>query len=440
MEINRINQVSMGNISGIKPVNTTSAKKADQPGDWMAVNPDSFSPGPVLGNVISSMGGKENVEVEVKTVDARDADFLFQARFEPEEVWSFEGSRRQIDGKPLVDKDGSLFFGSNDYKAFHIDKDGKELWSKNLGGDIYAGPVKNTDGNILFAAGNDLYAMTPGGKEAWRFDTDGSLTNSPVLAKDGTIYLPSCDNKMYALKPDGTKKWEFECEGTPHPPLLDDKGNLYFGDVKKGFHSLDKDGNVRWTRELPDDMWETPAMGKDGKIYGGLSDGNVYCFDPATGKDEWNVKTNWTIDSSPLITNRGEVVVGNQDGKLYCIDTKEKKLKWKFDPDGFEMKFPVQNNMDNIYAIGKEHIYCVSPDGLPLWKKEMKDGVNTPLAFSPDNKTMYVGMSDGSLKALKRKDTFELPKDLSGPDGKKIEEEDGWVIIGGVRVRKRKNH
>ncbi len=437
MNINQINTASTGNFTPVKNMKALTSQSSSEVSQWVPVSFDSFTPDPRLGTVISSLGGKENVEVQVKSTEVRDADFLFQARFEPEETWSFEDSRRQVNGKPLVRQDGSIFFGAGDYKVYNVDKDGKKLWSKNLGGEIYAGPVEYKDNTILVGAGNDLHALTPEGKELWSFDTNGSITNSPTIAPDGTIYQPSCDGKLYAVNPDGSLKWEHKCEGTPCPPLLDDKGNLYFSDVRKGFHSLDKDGNVRWSHELEDDMWETPVMGKDGKIYGGQSDGNVCCWDPATGKMEWQVKTNWTIDSSPLVTSRGDIVVGNQDGNLYCIDTKEKKLKWKFESGGFEMKNPVQNDMDNIYAVGKNHIYCVNPDGLPLWKKEMPDGIESPLAFSPDKTTVYAGMSDGSLKALKRKDFFEAPKDMSSPEGKKIEEQDGWVIIGGVRVRKR---
>ncbi|MCD4782661.1 MAG: PQQ-binding-like beta-propeller repeat protein [Candidatus Eremiobacteraeota bacterium] len=442
MEINRAH-TSISGVAGNKKSANLTTEKSEIIDRWKPVDTKNTPLTPDMKNVASSPGGREEVEAQVKEPETRTADFLFQTNFAPEKIWTFDEPNREVGGKPLIDEDGSIYFGSGDYNFYHIDRDGKMLWKKNLGGDIYSGPAKSAKGNILVSsADNRVYAYSPDGKKMWNFSTDGAITDSPVVDGDGNVYTASVDGKMYALTPKGDKKWEYQCDGTPTAPLLDDEGNLYFADVNGGIHSLDKDGNVRWEKNFEgnENIWETPILGADGKLYGGSSQGKVYCYDTKTGNEEWNVETNWSIDSRLLYTSQGDVIAGNQDGSLYCIDTKKHSIRWKFDPEGFGMRHPVENDMGNIYAVGDKSLYCVSPDGLPLWKMELDKDIKSPLAFSSDRKIIYAGLEDGSVIALRRKDTAEaMQGEKSGKAGK-IEEKDGWIIIGGVRLRKRENN
>src|SRR5574340_858584 len=47
----------------------------------------------------------------------------------------------------------------------------------------------------------------------WAFQTQGAITSSPAIGKDGTIYFGSKDKKLYALTRDGKLKWAFETQG-----------------------------------------------------------------------------------------------------------------------------------------------------------------------------------------------------------------------------------
>ena len=71
--------------------------------------------------------------------------------------------------------------------------------------------------------------MNPDGTLKWKYLTGGSVSASPTIASDGTIYFGSADNSVYALNPDGTAKWQFESDGAiQSSPTIGPDGKVYF--------------------------------------------------------------------------------------------------------------------------------------------------------------------------------------------------------------------
>jgi outer membrane protein assembly factor BamB len=62
--------------------------------------------------------------------------------------------------------------------------------SQNTGRSTLAGPKTN--------------------KLKWKFQTGDGVDSSPVIGRDGTIYIGSLDKKLYAIKPDGMLKWTYD--------------------------------------------------------------------------------------------------------------------------------------------------------------------------------------------------------------------------------------
>ena len=64
----------------------------------------------------------------------------------------------------------------------------------------------------------------------WAFETGSSVTSSPAIGSDGTIYVGSWDDNLYAINPDGSKKWAFETGGDISRSLaIGSGGIIYFG-------------------------------------------------------------------------------------------------------------------------------------------------------------------------------------------------------------------
>ncbi|MCA1555031.1 MAG: PQQ-binding-like beta-propeller repeat protein, partial [Chloroflexi bacterium] len=41
----------------------------------------------------------------------------------------------------------------------------------------------------------------------WTFNSGLSVSSSPAIANDGTIYVGAWNNNLYAINPNGTQKW-----------------------------------------------------------------------------------------------------------------------------------------------------------------------------------------------------------------------------------------
>jgi hypothetical protein len=73
----------------------------------------------------------------------------------------------------------------------------------------------------------------------WKFKTGGSVSSSPAISQDGTIYFGSYDNYFYAINPDGRLKWKFEVGGyVSSSPSISSDGIIYFGRWDRYFYAL----------------------------------------------------------------------------------------------------------------------------------------------------------------------------------------------------------
>ena len=62
----------------------------------------------------------------------------------------------------------------------------------------------------------------------------------------------------------------------------------------------------------------SPAVGADGTVHVGSSDGYLYAITPA-GKVRWQFKTAGQVNSSPAIGADGTVYVASDDGYVYAV-------------------------------------------------------------------------------------------------------------------------
>jgi outer membrane protein assembly factor BamB len=118
----------------------------------------------------------------------------------------------------------------------------------------------------------------------WKFETE-PLKSSPVIDKDGTIYVGD-DEFLYAINPDGTLKWVFETRaGTEGwircTPAIGKDGTIYVGDWDGGFYAVDRNGKEKWSLIIEGDPWISDiVIGEDGTIYFEGTDRYLYAFTP----------------------------------------------------------------------------------------------------------------------------------------------------------------
>lgn len=380
----------------------------------------------------------------------------FTGSVDHDEKWSF-AAEDVIYSSPAIGADGVLYIGSYDGNLYAIDsKTGALQWSFVTGFAIASSPVIGADGTIYIGSGDGkLYALDPNAendeeREKWSFETDDRIYSSPAIGADGTIYISSYDGYIYALNPDADneserEKWSYEIGGeTDSSPAIGADGTIYVGSGEGFFYALDPaaesneerekwsielnmewDG-LCWDEECP--IYSSPAIGVDGTIYVGSSDGYLYALDPNALDNEerikWSFDTWGSVYSSPAIGADGTVYVGSISGTLYALDPNaddENREKWSFETATniwtTIISSPLIGADDTIY-IGSSNgkLYALDPnaddENREKWSFSTEGEVHSSPVIGVDG-TLYIGSYDGNLYALGTK----IPQVSYDPNG-----------------------
>ena len=277
-------------------------------------------------------------------------------------VWAAYTRGYNAVSTPAVADDGSVYAVSganadNPGIFYKFDKDGKELWKKELGGQVKATPSIDADGTVYLGYGTTngtatVTAFNPDGSKKWDFTSDKFWAADPTaLAASiqttvcgigaNNIYFGNCGTTGSVLavnKSNGTRVgWVTNADGTGGPAggvrsgvLLTKNGQVVWGGGKYGTHyiaqsKLDGAGNSGVAfdgRYYPFTAKNNSEGGLavltiNGKTcVAGLFTSNdtavpwLYAFDVTTGE----VVCQYAIEDSPEMDN-GAVVV-TKDGYL----------------------------------------------------------------------------------------------------------------------------
>ncbi|MGR3295300.1 MAG: outer membrane protein assembly factor BamB family protein, partial [Candidatus Bathyanammoxibius sp.] len=76
----------------------------------------------------------------------------------------------------------------------------KLKWSFSAGDSISSSPVVDSEGTVYVGSWDKkLYAVDSGGKLKWSYETGASIASSPSIGADGTVYVGSDNGILYAI-------------------------------------------------------------------------------------------------------------------------------------------------------------------------------------------------------------------------------------------------
>jgi outer membrane protein assembly factor BamB len=257
-------------------------------------------------------------------------------------------------------------------------------------------------------AGVPLQLSSPLGIRFTLNVSGGSLTSSPVLGPNGTLYQ------------------------------VDDQGSL------NAYHV--SNGALIWTSQpvlgtnvlslgnpAPFKLYftSTPAVAADGTIYAAGQDnygtdtaGGLWKFDPATGTATAILAQGWYLGSSPAIGPDGTIYAGSIDGVVYAVKPNGTLVYQSAPPtcSGGQAPLiqgsPALDSGGNLYVgygcagdtTGGLHggVLKVSPTGAVLWQVESPAGsaqvkggeVSTAVVLSSDGSTLYAEDIQGHVFAV----------------------------------------
>jgi outer membrane protein assembly factor BamB len=267
--------------------------------------------------------------------------------------WKFY-VQKNIMSSPFV-ADNRVFFGCNNRHFYAVNTSThKEAWNISTAGEIWGSPAYSGGRVYIGSLDGRLYSLDAGtGKEAWNCTpgsmipqkTRRSIYTTPAIA-NGTVYVgfgqegPGGVAAVNAST--GKIKWVFgpgtEYNGSVyssvavHDNVVFVHRNLrppaYGGEWLYAISADDLDGNgiINGSKEI---IWKfqtgennggsSPAVA-DGKVVVGTNSApaRLFVIDEKTGKQVWNITSDRSFYSSPLIAE-GKIFIPDTGGTLHAV-------------------------------------------------------------------------------------------------------------------------
>jgi hypothetical protein len=203
------------------------------------------------------------------------------------------------------------------------------LWSYDTGtGSLTGSPIVGLDGTVYVGGGGYLHAISRGGTALWRLPV-GSSFGTVLQAADGMLYVTGAtgtSNTVYQLWPDGTVLSRFTATGSFMSPLalaLAADGTVYFGV-----------GNSQGTGGVLYALTPNPVAG--------------------TMAQRWRLNTGFLAGSQPAVDPfSGFVYFGSYEvgGTLYAVAPSGAVL-WRSESLGYINSSPSLDTDGTVYVAG----------------------------------------------------------------------------------------
>jgi len=247
---------------------------------------------------------------------------------------------------PIADQDGNTYISNYEGGLTKVDANGKvqklgryfrTRQKLDAGGLIYEGVLYiGSEDGYLFAIrlgetkGSNLWDHTAGrGMTGWY------IRSSPAVSADGLLVVAGCDERLYGFAPDGKTAWRTAVPGQMlASPVIDRQGQVYVGvsQSKRGQEPrgllLCVDGNshkVRWQYQAAGPVESTPVIGDDDLIYFGDNEGTIHAVD-FQGKAKWTGKVETSVRSAGTIIAPERLAFGLDNETLVVLKCSSKGL------------------------------------------------------------------------------------------------------------------
>ncbi len=236
----------------------------------------------------------------------------------------------------------------------------------------------------------------------WQYVTDASITTSPSIGADGTVYGGSYDNYLYALNGGtGARRWRYKTGNTIElgSTVVASDGTLYTGSNDGKLYAHAPDGTLKWGFAPGSNVWAAPALAPDGTIYVKSDSGNLYAVQP-DGAEKWRYLAPGATYSSPVVGADGMVYIGASDTHVLVALRPDGTEKWRFDLGGEIRSSPAIGADGTLYLGSVEGVFfAIAPDGSRRWQFDTQSSITGSAALSVEG-GVYFGATDGKLYAL----------------------------------------
>ena len=169
--------------------------------------------------------------------------------------------------------------------------------------------------------------------------------------------------------------------------------------------NLDKESiKPIWKFAAEDEIRGTPGY-KDGMLFFGSYDTNLYALDGETGKFLWKYPTEGGVVTRPLVFD-GNVYFGSEDEKLHVVSAKYGTVTWEFPTEGPVRSSPHIAEGHAFFGSDDGYMYAVNTlSGRQAWNS----GVGAPIRSTPlvANELLYFGTESGDFFCMDYRSTVK---------------------------------
>jgi outer membrane protein assembly factor BamB len=238
------------------------------------------------------------------------------------------------------------------------------LWRYTTGGRIITSPVMDENGTIYFGSEDRfLYALYDDGTLKWRLNLEDRITDTLTIAYDGTLYTGSRRGFLFAVNPQGKQVWKIKLKGRPfgNPAVMPD-GNFYLATDEGWLYSISHTGFIRWEVKLPSYPVISPVIGTD--IYIALGNERLYSYN-ITGGREWVFLLSGQAESLALSSDG--IYIGTSNSTIVSIDFSGTRI-WNTSLSGPVRSVSVLTS-DRVICTSGNSVVMLDSFGNIIWEK-----------------------------------------------------------------------
>lgn len=329
--------------------------------------------------------------------------------------WRYDAGAKIYSGI-VVGSDGVIYFGTDwPAKIIALNPDGSLKWEYATRNTIWGGLALSNDESVVYCGdrssvlGCDVYAIyTATGNLKWEYNdiTRWEIFSGITVDSSDNIYFGERTGYLISLSPGGTLNWEHDIGETHCGQRV--KGSVIYVVGYGGLFELNvSDGSENWNYPkgcqgtgvsvaLDGTVYYASwlyfnAMNPDGSLKWDYALSNYGCTPNAIGSNN-NI---WFVECAGVNT---KLIVLDPDGNLVWDYPLPTWVGNGVGPTGFALD---SNNIGHV-GCSDNKLYVINEDGTLRWTYTTGGDVESGIAFSPSEDTVYFGSFDNYLYAVEK--------------------------------------